>query len=100
MPPVAIEVGIVLYEYIIILVACTAVVLAIHWKKNEFLAGLFFLLLYTILDAVTIVFSTILQKSVIDASQFGFILLALISFIIGMRPSVKVTPVSGVKPDS
>ena len=99
MPPVVVEVGIVLYEYIIILVACTAVVLAILWKRNEFLAGLFFLLLYTILDAVTIVFSTILQKSVIDASQFGFILLALISFIIGMRPLVQVKRVSGVKPD-
>lgn len=94
-PSVAVEVGIFLYEYIIILVACAAVVLAIIWKRNEFLAGLFFLFLYTILDAVTIMFSMFLQQSIIDASQFGFILLALISFINGMRPSVKVKPASG-----
>ena len=84
MPPVAIDVGILLYEYLKIIVACAAVILAIRWKKNEFLAGLFFLLLYTILDAMNVFFSTVLQKSFVDASQFGFIMLALISFIIGM----------------
>ena len=62
---------------------CT-VLLAIKWKKTEFLAGLFFLLLYTILDAMNIFFADILQKPFVDASQFGFIMLALISFIIGM----------------
>ncbi len=84
MPPVIVDVGIVLYEYLKIMVACAAVLLAIKWKKNEFLAGLLFLLLYTILDAINIFFSTILQKEFVDASQFGFIMLALISFIVGM----------------
>ncbi len=95
MPPVVFDAGIFLYEIIKIAVACIAVVLAIKWKKTEFLAGLLFLLLYTILDAMNIFFSTILQKSYIDASQFGFILLALISFILGMWKSVKTKPVSG-----
>jgi hypothetical protein len=95
MPPVAVDVGIFMYEYVKILVAVIAVVLAILWKKNEFLAGLFFLLLYTVLDAMNIVFTAILEKPFIDASQFGFILLALVSFIIGMWQSRKITPVSG-----
>ena len=43
MPPVIVDVGIVLYEYLKIMVACAAVLLAIKWKKNEFLAGLLFL---------------------------------------------------------
>ena len=95
MPPVIFDAGIFLYEIIKIVVACIAVVLAILWKRNEFLAGLIFLFLYTILDAINIFLSTILQQSFIDASQFGFILLALISFIIGMWQSVKKKPVSG-----
>jgi len=52
MPPAVWDVGIVIYEYLKIIVAFAAVVLAIKWKKNEFLAGLFFLLLYTIFDAM------------------------------------------------
>ena len=95
MPPVIFDAGIFLYEIIKIVVACIAVVLAILWKRNEFLAGLIFLFLYTILDAINIFLSTILQQSFIDASQFGFLLLALISFIIGMWQSVKKKPVSG-----
>lgn len=46
-----------------ILVACAVVVLTIKWKKTEFLAGLFFLLLYTIFDAMSIHIYTVLQKS-------------------------------------
>ncbi len=95
MPPVIFDAGIFLYEIIKIVVACIAVVLAILWKRNEFLACLIFLFLYTILDAINIFLSTILQQSFIDASQFGFLLLALISFIIGMWQSVKKKPVSG-----
>jgi hypothetical protein len=95
MPPVAVDAGILLYEYLKIIVAFIAVALAITWKKTEFLAGLFFLLLYTIFDAMNILFSTILQKSFLDVSQFGFIMLALIFFIIGMWQSVKKKPVSG-----
>jgi hypothetical protein len=92
MPPVAVDVGIFLYEYLKIIVAVIAVVLAITWKKTEFLPGLFFLLLYTLFDAMTIFLSAIMQKSVIDISQFGFIMLALLSFIIGMWQSVKTKP--------
>ena len=84
MPPLIVDVGIFLYEYLKIIVAVIAVALAIKWKKTEFLAGLFFLLLYTIFDAMTIFLSTILEKPFIDVSQFGFILLALIFLIIGM----------------
>ena len=84
MPSVVLDVGIVVYEYLKIIVACAAVLLAIKWKKNEFLAGLFFLLLYTIFDAIDIFFADILQKPFIETSQFGFIMLALIFFIIGM----------------
>ncbi|MGB7993303.1 hypothetical protein [Methanoregula sp.] len=40
-------------------------------------------------------FSDILQKPFVDASQFGFIMLALIFFITGMWKSVKTKPVSG-----
>nr|WP_319376545.1 hypothetical protein [uncultured Methanoregula sp.] len=89
MPPVAVDIGIFLYEYVKILVACIAVFLAVKWKKNEFLAGLFFLLLYTIFNAMTIFFSTLLEQPFIDVSQFGFIMLALLAFIIGMWQSVK-----------
>jgi len=89
MPPASIDAGILLYEYLKILVAFAAVVLAIKWKKTEFLAGLVFLLLYTIFDAMNIFFSTVLQKSFLDVSQFGFIMLALIFFIIGMWQSGK-----------
>lgn len=95
MPPVVIDVAIGLFEYLKIIVAFAAVVLAIQWKRNEFLAGLFFLLLYTIFDAMNIFFATILEKPFIDVSQFGFILLALISFIIGMRRNGKIKTESG-----
>lgn len=95
MPPFPIDFGIFLYEYLKILVACAAVVLAVLWKKNEFLPGLFFLLLYTLFDAMNIFLSTILQKSFLDVSQFGFILLALLSFIVGMWQSVKAKPETG-----
>lgn len=87
MPPFALDVAILVFEYLKIIVAFAAVVLAIRWKRNEFLAGLFFLLLYTIFDAMNIFFSTILEKPFIDVSQFGFILLAIVFFILGMRPS-------------
>jgi hypothetical protein len=95
MPTVAVDLVILLFEFLKIFVAFTAVILAVTWKRNEFLAGLIFLLLYTIFDAITIVFSTILEKPFIDVSQFGFIMLALISFIIGMRPHVKAKSGSG-----
>jgi hypothetical protein len=95
MPSIAVDLVILVFESLKLIVAFAAVILAVQWKKNEFLAGLFFLLLYTIFDAITILFSTILEKPFIDVSQFGFIILAFISFIIGMRQSVKTKPGSG-----
>jgi hypothetical protein len=95
MPLVAVDITILLFEYLKIIVVFAAVVLAIKWKRNEFLAGLFFLLLYTIFDAMNIFFSTVLRKPFIDVSQFGFILLALVFFILGMRSSGKILQESG-----
>jgi len=97
MPPLAVDIGIFIYEYLKILVAVIAVALAVSWKKNEFLGGLFFLLLYTIFDALNIFLSDILGKPFLDVSQFGFILLAIVSFILGMWQSVKAGPASGGK---
>jgi len=95
MSSAAVDIGIFLYEYVKVIVAVIAVVLAVRWKKTEFLAGLFFLLLYTIFDAMNLFLADILQKPFIDVSQFGFILVAIIFFIIGMWQSAKVKPGSG-----
>ena len=86
MASLAVDIGVFIFEYLRVIVAFIAVILAIQWKKNEFLAGLFFLLLWSILDAVSVTLSTLMDEQFINASQFGFILLALLSFIIGMRP--------------
>lgn len=90
MASVPVDIGVLLFEYLRLIVAFAAVVLAIKWKRPEFLAGLFFLLLWSVLDAVYITFTVVLDRSIMDFSQFGFILLALISFIIGMRPAKTV----------
>ena len=74
-------------ESVRIIVALFAIGLAIKWKRNDFLAGLIFLLLWSVLDAISVMFSTLLDEQVVNASQFGFIMLALISFIVGMRPA-------------
>jgi hypothetical protein len=95
MSSAALDIGIFLYEYVKVIVAIIAVVLAVRWKKTEFLAGLFFLLLYTIFDAMNLFLADILEKPFIDVSQFGFILLAIVFFIIGMWQSAKVKPGSG-----
>jgi len=84
------ELALVLFEYLNVLVAFCAVVLAVQWKKTEFFAGLFFLLLYTIIDAIEISLSAIFDVSMINASQFGFILLAIIGLILGMRPATGI----------
>jgi hypothetical protein len=86
----AVDIIVLIFETISVIVAFSAVILAIRWKKSEFLAGLFFLLLWTILNAVEITLSTVLDIQLINASQFGFVLLALLSFILGMRPSTLI----------
>lgn len=82
--------ALMLFEYLNVLVAFAALVLAVQWKKNEFFAGLFFLLLYTIMDAIELSLSALFDVSMINASQFGFVLLALIGFILGMRPQAGI----------
>jgi len=77
----------VLFEYLNVLVALFAVGLAVKWQKMEFFAGLFFLLLYTIIDAIEVSLSALFDVSMINASQYGFILLALAAFILSMRPA-------------
>jgi hypothetical protein len=86
MPVTIPALALVLFEYLNVLVAFCAVVLAVQWKKNEFFAGLFFLLLYTIIDAIELSLAAIFDVTMIDASQFGFVLLAIVGFILGMRP--------------
>jgi hypothetical protein len=86
----AVDLVVFIFESFSVIVAVSAVALAIAWKKDEFIAGLFFLLLWSVLNAVDVILSTVLDQPFINASQFGFILLALISFIIGMRPATLI----------
>jgi hypothetical protein len=79
--------GIILYETIQALVAFLAVVLALKWNKTEFLAGLCFLFMYAVLNLIDFFFFTITQGVYLDIAQFGFILLSIIFFIIGMHHS-------------
>lgn len=82
----ALSIGIFLVIIIRVCVAALAIALAVYWNRYEFLGGLFFLFLWTIFSAVYLVWSVVIDTEIFDISQFGFILLALIAFIIGMRP--------------
>jgi hypothetical protein len=92
--------GMILYGIIQGIVAFIAVVLALIWKKFDFLAGLFFLFLYTIIELVDVFIFTIERGVFIDIAQYGFILLAIIFFIIGMHPSWAARFAPGVKEHS
>ena len=92
MTSLTLDLGIFFFEYLKVLVAFIAVVLAIRWKRTEFIAGLFFLLLWCILDAVYVMFLTFAIAPIVNASEFGFVLLAVISFILGMRPAKEIPP--------
>ena len=83
---VLLESAIILYGFLQVLVAFIAVILAVKWEKYEFLAGLFLLLLYSIVEIIDMFIFTILNNVFFDIAQFGFILLAIIFFIIGMHP--------------
>ena len=85
------------YGSIQIIIACIAVILAVKWNKFEFLAGLICLLLYAIIEVVTTFFFTINQGLYRNIAQFGFILLAIVVFIIGMHPSLAPQLVSGME---
>lgn len=87
MIPTLLESGLILYDYIQILVALSAVILAVHWKKFEFLVGLFFLFLYSIIETLDVIYFSFMHDVNVDIAQFGFILLAIIFFIIGMNPA-------------
>jgi len=93
-PPVIIS-GILLYEIIQVSVAFIAVVLALRWEKLQFLAGLIFLLIYAVLELLDIFLFSIAQGIYLDVAQFGFILLAIIFFILGMSPYWKIAGVPG-----
>jgi hypothetical protein len=89
--------GIMLYELVQVLVAFIAIVLAVKWKKYEFLAGLSFLTLYAIVEMIDAFVFTVAHIVFLDVAQFGFILLAIVFFIIGMHPSWSPRLVPGVK---
>jgi hypothetical protein len=94
MIPAFLQSGLIGYGTLQVVVAVIAVVLALKWKKFEFLPGLCVLLLYTIIEVIDVFFFTILQNEYIDIAQFGFILLAIVFFIIGMHPSGGLTAIS------
>jgi hypothetical protein len=97
MIPLLFESGMLLYVIIQLIVAFMAVLLAVKWNKFEFLAGLFFLLLYAIIEVINTFFFAIIRGVFIDVAQFGFILLAIIFFIIGMHPSWAPRLASGIR---
>jgi hypothetical protein len=90
------ESGILLYGFFQVIVASIAVILAVKWEKHEFLAGLSFLFLYSVIELIDLFFFTILNEVYFDIAQFGFILLAIIFFIMGMHPSLAPRLVSGM----
>lgn len=87
MIPTLLAYGIILYGIIQLIVAIIAVILAVKWNKYEFLVGLSFLLLYAIANMIDVFLFTIVHGVYLDVAQFGFILLAIIFFILGMQPS-------------
>ena len=87
MIPTLLASGIILYGIIQLIAALIAVFLAVKWNKFEFLAGLSFLLLYAIANMIDVFFFAIVHGVFLDVAQFGFILLAIIFFIIGMHPT-------------
>jgi hypothetical protein len=92
-----VQMGLFIYGFFQVIIAFTAVVLSVKWNKYEFLAGLSFLLIYAIVNLVdTFIFTTV-YGIFFDVAQFGFILLALVFFIIGMHPTYAPKMVSGMK---
>lgn len=87
MIPALLASGIILYGIIQLIAAIIAIFLAMKWNKYEFLPGLFFLFLYAFIEVIDLFLFTILEGIFIDIAQFGFILLAIIFFIVGMHPT-------------
>ncbi len=84
--PLLLASGFMVYGFIQFVVAGIAVILALKWNKFEFLPGLVFLFLYSVIEAIDLFFFTIASSVFIDVAQFGFILLSIIFFIVGMHP--------------
>ena len=97
MIPTLLASGIILYGFIQFVAAIIAVILAVKWKKFEFLPGLSFILLYAIIEVIDLFFFTVVNNMFIDVAQFGFILIAIIFFIIGMHPVWSQKLLSGKK---
>ena len=95
--PTLLASGIILYGIIQLIAAIIAVFLAVKWNKYEFLVGLSFLLLYSIANMIDVFLFTIVHGVYLDVAQFGFILLAIIFFIIGMHPSWAPKLGSGIR---
>jgi hypothetical protein len=87
MIPLVLASGFILYGLIQLIAAFIAVIFAVKWNRYEFLPGLAFLFLYAIIEVVDLFFFAIVNSIFIDVAQFGFILLAIIFFIIGMHPA-------------
>jgi hypothetical protein len=97
MIPTLLKSGMILYGIIQVIVAFIALLLAVKWNKFEFLAGMICLFLYAIIEVINTFFFAIMQGIYIDFAQFGFILLAIIFFIIGMHPSLAPKLASGMR---
>jgi hypothetical protein len=89
--------GLLIYGVFQITIAFTAVILSVKWNKFEFLAGLSFLLIYSIVHLLDTVIFTIVFGVFLDVAQFGFILLAIVFFIIGMHPFYAPKMASGMR---
>ncbi len=89
--------GLLIYGVFQIIIAFTAVILSVKWNKYEFLAGLSFLLIYSIVYLLDTFIFTIVYGVFLDVAQFGFILLAIVFFIIGMHPIYAPKMASGMR---
>lgn len=98
MIPVLLASGFIVYGFIQFVVAGIALILALKWNKFEFLPGLVFLFLYSVIEAIDLFFFAITSSVFIDVAQFGFILMSVIFFIIGMHPVYAPKLVSVMRP--
>jgi hypothetical protein len=98
MESVLLELGILLYGIFQLLVAFIALILAVKWEKYEFQAGLSFLFLYSVIEIIDVYFFTVRNEIYLDVAHYGFILLAIIFFIIGMHRTGAQNMASGIRP--
>jgi hypothetical protein len=90
-----IESGLVVYTVLQVFVAFIAVLFSLKWNKHEFLPGLIFLFIYAFVDMIDMVYFTVVHGVFYDLAQFGFILLAILFFIVGMHPTYSPKMVPG-----